>query len=585
MPLRPWLAAPLAALPLFSNQALSQTTGALSTTPAGTTGDGASLMVAVSGDARWAVFQSAASDLVAGDVNASEDIFRRDLWTGEVVLVSVAHDGGPADGDSRQPQVSGDGRLVVFQSFATNLVPGDTNGVGDVFVRDLALGNTERLTVADDGTQSSLGSRYPFISRDGRRVVFESSAPELVPGDVNGRKDVFVRDLELGTIELASAAVGGGSANGDSMSPAISPDGLFVAFSSEASDLVAADANGCMDVFVRDLVSGKTLRASTSPAGVEGNGRSAQPGLSAGGRFVSFQSEAANLSAGDVNGVGDVFVKDLATGAVVLASVSTSGAPGDWHSYSSRITPDGRFLAFYSQASTLVAGDVNGRPDAFVRDLVLGTTVRASVGTFSQGSTCDSRYPVIGDDGRYVAFEACSDTLVAGDTNGTWDVFLRDLVGSFHALCADDGAQSLPCPCANPGGPGRGCASSTGGGAMLTAVGVAAADLVTLSANGLTGEVALLVQSAGALADPAPFGDGVRCVAAPLLRLDVAPISAGLATMPGPGETALRARSALLGDPIAAGSSRFYQVLYRDPQPAFCTPEAWNASSALRIDW
>ena len=120
---------------------------------------------------------------------------------------------------------------------------------------------------------------------------------------------------------------------------------------------------------------------------------------------------------------------------------------------------------------------------------------------------------------------------------------------------------------------------------MLAASGVAAADLVTLSANGLTGEVALLVQSAGALAYPVPFGDGLRCVAAPLLRLDVAPISAGLATMPGPGETALRARSALLGDPIAPGSSRFYQVLYRDPEPAFCTPEAWNASSALRIDW
>lgn len=585
MPLRSAYATPLLALGLFSQLAGAQTTVALSTRPDGATGDGASVLVAISGDGRWAVFQSAASDLVEGDVNDREDVFRRDLWTGEIVLVSVAASGGASNGDSRQPHVSADGRWVVFQSFASNLVEGDMNGTSDVFIRDVVLGTTARVSVADDGGEAAFGSRYPFVSRDGRRVVFESSAPGLAPGDTNDHKDVFVRDLALRTTELVSAARGGGASDGHSMSPAISPDGRFAAFSSEASNLVDGDTNSRMDVFVRDLETGKTVRASTTASGAQVNAMSAQPALAEGGRYVAFHSDATDLVAGDVNGAGDVFVKDLETGSVVLASVATGGALGDWHSYSSRITPDGRRVAFYSLASTFVPGDTNGRPDVFVRDLLLGTTVRASVGSFGQGTTCDARYPSIDDQGRLVAFETCSDTMVAGDANGTLDVFLRDLVGTFHVVCAEDGSHSLPCPCANAGGPGRGCASSSLGGGMLSGSGAPAADLVTLEASGLTGDAALLLQSTGALAAPVPFGDGVRCLSAPLMRLYVGPVTAGSATMPGPGEPSLRERSAMLGDPIAAGDSRFYQVVYRDPAPSFCTPEPWNASSTLRIDW
>ena len=191
----------VAAVLLAASPALAQTTRLMSHTPAGVPGDGLSMLASISGDGRYVAFQSHADDLIAGDLNGCEDIFRGDSWTGRVELVSISLAGTTGNRPSRQSQVSRDGRFVCFQSYASDLVPGDTNGVSDIFVRDMQLGLTTRVSVSSTGAQSDGGSRYAYISQDGRFVAFESQATNLVAGDTNGLKDVFLHDLLLGTTE------------------------------------------------------------------------------------------------------------------------------------------------------------------------------------------------------------------------------------------------------------------------------------------------------------------------------------------------------------------------------------------------
>src|SRR5262245_35592588 len=226
---------------------------------------------------------------------------------GTTTRASVATGGAEGDSYSAFVTPSGDGRFVAFHSGASNLVAVDTNGADDVFVHDRQLGTTELVSVATDGTQGNSDSDRPWISADGRFVAFRSNASNLVAGDTNAKNDVFVRDRQLGTTERVSVSTGGVQGNLGSFFASISGDGRFVAFASHASNLVAADTNGVDDVFVRDRLLGTTERVSVDSGGAEGNHHSVYLMISRDGLFVTFRSNASDLVAGDTNGVRDVF--------------------------------------------------------------------------------------------------------------------------------------------------------------------------------------------------------------------------------------------------------------------------------------
>ncbi len=391
-------------------------------------------------------FDSEATTLVSADANGTVvDVFVRDLVSGTTVLASVDSAGVQGNSSSSGPSLSGDGRLVAFASNASNLVPGDTNSAMDVFVHDLVTGVTERVSVSSAGAQGSGPSFFASVSGDGRFVAFGSDAQDLVPGDTNGTRDVFVRDRLLGTTERVSLATDGTPSNSDCAQPAITPDGRFVAFPSFATNLVPGDLNGAFDVFIRDRDLGVTERVSVDGAGMEGNGPSAGASVSDDGRFVAFYSDATNLVPGDNNSNRDMFVRDRMTGTTERVNVSSAGVEADTQSGFSirggptvpRLSADGRYVSFDSSARNLVPGDTNGAQDVFVRDRVLGTTVRVSVNSASEQGTDGSTDTAISADGQIVTFVSKAWNLVAGDTNrcGSFqtvgqcpDVFVNDRV-------------------------------------------------------------------------------------------------------------------------------------------------------------
>jgi Tol biopolymer transport system component len=353
-------------------------------------------------------------------------------WAGGTTeRVSVATGGAKGNGDSASPAISLDGRFVAFESLATNLVPGDTNHTGDVFVRDRRTRTTERVSLGRNGAQGNGASFFPAISADGRFVAFTSDASNLVPGDTNGYADTFICDRRMGRTERVSVGTSGAQGNGASLLfPALSADGRFVAFVSFATNLVPGDTNDAWDVFVRDRRTGTTARASVGRNGAQGNDISYFPALSADGRFVAFTSEASNLVPGDTNGVdvGDVFVRDRRTRTTERVSLGRNGAQGNDGSYGTAISPDGRFVAFTSDASNLVPGDTNHDADDFVRDRRVGRTERVSVSTSGAQGNNDSHAAALSADGRFVAFTSDASNLVPRDTNGpdVADVFVHD---------------------------------------------------------------------------------------------------------------------------------------------------------------
>ncbi len=381
--------------------------------------------ISVSANADIVAFASNASNLVAGDLNNSWDVFVRNRRSDKTLLVSASLLGAAGNGSSAWPSISADGRLVTFQSSATDLVLAQTYGP-QVFVRDLQSGVTICASVSSTGEAANQPSFYPKISADGRYVAFQSRASNLVAGDTNGVQDVFVHDLETGETERVSVSSAGGEGDKDSGfdSLSISEDGRFVAFPSFATNLVPGDTNRVHDIFVRDRSAGTTTLASVASDGVQGNAGSYFASISANGEAVAFTSMASNLVQGDTNGVYDVFVHDMATGETSRCSVSNSGSQGLLLSDYPDISGDGRFVSFASPASTLVAGDTNSTFDVFVHDRLIGTTWRVSLTSAGEQSNGSSTGSVISGDGRCVAFTSDATNLVAGDTNGVADVFV-----------------------------------------------------------------------------------------------------------------------------------------------------------------
>ncbi len=410
------------------------TTERVSVSGAGEQADAESWADAVSADGRYVLFDSHGSDLVAGDTNGQTDVFVRDRQTGETTRVDVSSDGKqtrilPSHGTS----ISVDGRYVVFTSEAANLVPGDTNQATDVFVRDRQTGETTRVSVTSSGAQSVGFSGDGVISADGRYVAFDSYARNLVPHDTNGGQDVFLRDLKTGKTTRIDVSSYGRQATRGSQSggPAISADGRFVAFASNATNLVTGDTNRVTDIFVRDRKRGRTVRVSVGPRGrqardVRSRNGSTSPSISADGRFVAFVSSATNLVSNDTNRRPDVFVRDRSRGRTTRVSVTSSGRQAKLESGVPVISPDGRFVAF-SSYSALVPGEVAGVGQLFVRDLQAGTITLASRSSDGEAGDDSSTAAGFSADGRYLLFSSWARNLVPGDTNGLLDAFVRDL--------------------------------------------------------------------------------------------------------------------------------------------------------------
>ena len=390
----------------------------------GDEGNGGGGNSSISSSGRFVAFESPSSNLVPSDANNSWDIFVHDRKTGKTTRVSVRSNGDQSNGHSFHPSISADGRFIAFSSEATNLVPSDTNQATEPLVDDRKTGKTTRVSVRSNGDEADgFSSLYPSISADGRFVTFYSFASNLVPGDSNDAADIFVHDRKTGKTTRASVQLGL-QANGASLFPAISADGRFVAFYSFASNWAFGDTNGA-DVFVHDRKSGRTALVSVTPGDDPGNGPSFNPAISADGRFVAFHSFASDLVPGDTNDVQDVFVRDRKTGKTKRVSVRSNGNQGDLTSYQPSISANGRFVAFYSFASNLVPGDTNGFWDIFLHDRTTGKTTRLSIRTSGEASNGDSFNPSISADGRFVAFYSTATNLVPGDTNNAQDVFVR----------------------------------------------------------------------------------------------------------------------------------------------------------------
>jgi len=341
--------------------------------------------------------------------------------------VSVSSAGGEGDDQSYDPSLSWDGRFVAFASRSTNLVLGDTNFSRDIFVHDRQTGQTSRVSVSSTGQQADNASYDPQLSADGRFVAFWSYAKNLVVGDTNGREDFFVHDRQTGQTTRVNVSSAGAEAGPPTkitgvIGVALSADGGFVAFDSCSTNLVLGDTNDQCDIFVHDRQTGQTSRVSVSSTGEQANGDSTRPQLSADGRFVAFISEASNLVAADTNNDWDVYVHDRQTGQTTRVNVTTIGVESNGiGSPDTRISlsGDGRVVAFDACGSNLFPADPNGGCDIFVHDRQAGQTSWVSVSSTGEPANDSSFYPQLSANGRFVTFNSLASNLVSGDTNAT----------------------------------------------------------------------------------------------------------------------------------------------------------------------
>jgi uncharacterized repeat protein (TIGR01451 family) len=378
-------------------------------------------------DGRFVVFASVASNLVPGDTNGVGDVFVRDRRSGVTERVSVGPKGVQGNGDSNfsgiasAPAISDDGRVVAFKSDASNLVKGDRNGLTDVFVRNRAAGVTERISGAGGGDN-------PGISPDGNFVAFET-----FDFDGDFAQDVYLRNRATGAIDRVSASWDGSEVFGTSEDPVVA-NGPVVAFASSAPNLVPDDGDSNIDVFVRDL-SGPTATTERVSASA-GSATSRNPSISRDGRFVAFQSDAQDLTApAQSQFFSDIFVRDRADDTTVLASPNGAGGEASGPSEDPEISATGRFVAFASFASDLIPGvtDPDGElvRDAFVRDLSTGTTEMVSVNSAHEDATRDGFDDDVGagpvsEDGLVALMGTQADNFFAGDTNSVNDVYVSD---------------------------------------------------------------------------------------------------------------------------------------------------------------
>lgn len=586
----------LTAITIFAAVASAQSTQRVSVNSQGVAAMfGPSSRPAISADGRVVAFESYADNLVPGGHSGLPRIYVHDRSTMQTTMVSVSSTGVVANGYSEGCAISADGLVVAYMSRSDNLAPGDTNGLDDVYVHDRSTGSTTCASNGLAGLPGNNRSGYPALSADGRYVALVSEASNLVSGDTNARDDVFVYDRSTGVTTRESVSTSGVQSNGFSpLSPiiALSADGRFVAFANTATNLDAADTNARADVFVRDRIAGVTERVSLGAGGIQGDGDSMRASISADGRHVAFASIASNLVLGDSNGAADLFVRDRFLHTTERVSIGASGVEqnpgGSIYGLWFQISADGRVVAFQSEAANLVADDTNGSIDVFVRDRQAAKTERVSVSSTGTQGNSHGSWPSISADGRCVAFTSASSNLIAGDVNGQQDVFVRDWLGAEPpvAYCTGDGSGT-PCPCGNVGSIWRGCENTQWtGGAQLLGSGAASvsADSFVLEASHLPAATTVqFVQAAQRLGTGvgAPFGDGLRCLDGLVVRLGRKSAVSGSARFGAPAGDAPISE---IGTVQPLGGVLHYQALYRSAN-ASCGAGLFNATNALAVRW
>ena len=403
------------------------TTERVSVASDGTEGNDASPWfspAAMSGDGRYVAFNSAATNLIAGGVQFIQ-LYVHDRRTGTTELASVDSSGRPGNEFSSFPALSADGRYVAFESDATNLARGDRNGITDVFRHDRVTGATIRVSVTSGGQEGAASSHAPAISADGRFVVFHANSG-LVPNDTNENTDVYVHDAATGTTELISVALDGNAGNNTSFIQDISADGRFVAFVSDASNLIPNDTTQDADVYVRDRLAGTTEKVSVGTDGTPARIFFFDvPSISADGRYVAFSTDTSLVPEDTQPFSQDIYLRDRQTGTTELISVSSDEVPGDGRSVGPSVSAEGRFVAFQSESTNFVP-ESSLDEDIFVRDRLAGTTVRVSESSAGEEGNARSLSPDISNDGLVVSFSSDAGNLVPNDTNFTSDVFVHD---------------------------------------------------------------------------------------------------------------------------------------------------------------
>ncbi len=417
----------------------------------GAAGNNHSFAPAISADGRYVAFVSAADNLVPDDNNNQVDVFVYDRVNETIERVSVGTGGFEANERSVRPSISADGRYVVFESLASNLSASENNATWDVFLHDRLLNTTEQISVDSAEVGGNQQSGDASVTSDGRYVVFTSSSTNLVGGDGNAVADVFVRDRVDGVTIRISEDTSGLDADGPSSSPFITSNGQWVVFTSLASDLVDDDTNGEGDIFRYEMATGVIDRVSVPAGGGESSRASNNASISEDGRYIAFESFSTDFVAGDADGIIDVFVKDMVSGAVERISRNTSGVEGNGNSTNARISGDGNTVVFESFANDLVANDTNFAPDVFAFQRDTQTMIRVSTDAAGNQSLGFAINAVVSADGQFVAFDSDGDDLTPGDSGFLADVFLAQLPTATVYLPGDfDGSGTVDTQDINP---------------------------------------------------------------------------------------------------------------------------------------
>ncbi len=461
-------------------------------------GTGAAGGGAITSDGRFVVFNSSASDLVAGDTNGVSDVFVRDLWTGETILVSRNSSGEIGDNISTDACISSDGRYVTFLTAAHNFEPTPDGSHLQLYLRDLQLGLTVRVSENAAGELAAGPCSEGVVSDDGSIVCFVSEAPNLVPGDTNSVADVFVYDLVAAAPSRVSVSSAGEQATDECVSHDMSENGRWIVFHSRSSNLDTDITNGFANIFLHDRLA-KTMKRIGLNQGHEGNGNSFDPAVSRDGGTVVFKTQATDLFEPDTNEGDDVLVWRKKFVGLQRASQNVGGEQANAGCDAPSISPDGHFVAYYSGATNLISGDVEGRRDVFVNDLRTGTIVRVTQNDLGEGANADAPAAEAALSGG-----ACVATFLSDASNlGSGDEFegWQDLF-----------ARKCPPP------PARYCLSevnSSGSAAQIDYAGspsITGNDFTLVATGGPLSNFAILF--AGPAQTLLFFGDGYLCVSA-----------------------------------------------------------------------
>jgi hypothetical protein len=383
----------------------------------------------LSADGRLVTFSSDATNL---DPRATEtflaDSYVKNLDTGDLTLVSTSDTGVSSNRNSSAGLLSADGSRVAFHSEATNLDPADTDGFGDVYIKNLITGDLMLVATSDTGVKANRGSSGGLLSADNTKVAFTSSATNLDPADTDDNADVYVKNLNTGKIDLVSRSAAGVNGNGDSSLSWLSADGRTVGFSSRSTNLHLADTDTINDAYIKNRTTGEVTLASISDTGVKGNDDSFGLALSADLTTAAFSSRATNFDPRDTgNRVSDVYVKDLITGDTTLASTTVTGSRGSNNSYVNAISADGTKVVFFGPGD-MDPVSTNGYPDGYMKDLVTGgiTVVTASdtgvdVNGYRTGPDSASA------DFTRVAFTTNGNNLEPADPDVRYDVYVKEM--------------------------------------------------------------------------------------------------------------------------------------------------------------